>query len=312
MSLGQVSSTSVNCRVAGTKVTFYRKREAELLPYFESEANFVYCKDVAGLMNHMGLPKYDANDWRLFLDSSKASLKAVLLHNGNDHASVPIGHSVELNEEYDDVSFALTKMKYDEHRWPICVDLKMVSILLGQQAGYTKHPCFLCNWDSRADSLHWTTKTWGERKLIVGKQNVIREPLVTVDRIVLPFLHIKLGLVKQFLKALNKEGECFKYIVNKLSTVSIMKLKAGVLNGPQIRRLVNDANFVESMTELEAGAWRSFVAVCKNFLGNHRSEDYVEQVETMLLSFEKLGCRMSIKVHYLSFRLVPGEPRRHE
>ena len=187
----------MNCRVAGTKVAFYRKRETELLPYFESEANFVYCPDVASLMSHMRLPKYDASELRLHLDRSKASLKAVLLHNGKDHASVPIGHSVELNEEYEDVSFALTKTKNHEHLWPICVDLKMVSILLEQQAAYTKHSCFLSNRYSRADSLHWITKTWGERKLIAGKQNVVREPLVTVDRIVLPPLHIKLGLAKQ-------------------------------------------------------------------------------------------------------------------
>ena len=34
------------------------------------------------------------NDWQLFLDSSKRSLKRVLLHNGNVYRAVPIGHSV--------------------------------------------------------------------------------------------------------------------------------------------------------------------------------------------------------------------------
>ena len=31
----------------------------------------------------------------------------------------------------------------------ICGDLKIVIILLGQQSGFTKNPCFLCLWDSR-------------------------------------------------------------------------------------------------------------------------------------------------------------------
>ena len=29
--------------------------------------------------------------------------------------------------------------------------LQIITILLGMQAGYTKYPCFLCLWDSRAD-----------------------------------------------------------------------------------------------------------------------------------------------------------------
>ena len=32
-----------------------------------------------------------SNELRLFIDSSKTSLKAVLLHNGNTKSSVPVG-----------------------------------------------------------------------------------------------------------------------------------------------------------------------------------------------------------------------------
>ena len=254
-------------------------------------------------MEHMGLPKYDASEWRLFLDSSTASLKGVLLHNGNEHSSIPVAHSVELRENYQAVKLALEKIKYKEHQWPICVDLKMVSLLLGQQGGYTKFPCFLCLWDSRADKEHWTRKTWPSRDLVVGKHNVINDALVPVDKIVLPPLHIKLGLMKQFVRALNKEGPCFNFIVRKLGAVSIQKLRAGVLNGPQIRRLMNDAEFIESMNDAEARAWKSFVSVAKNFLGNQCAENYEDLIEEMLRSFEALGCRMSIKLHYLHSHL---------
>jgi len=41
----------------------------------------VFCYDVDGLMNALGI-EYDPQEWRLFRDSSKLSLKAVLLHNG--------------------------------------------------------------------------------------------------------------------------------------------------------------------------------------------------------------------------------------
>ena len=39
----------------------------------------------------------------------------------------------------------------------LCGDLKVLSILLGQQGGYTKYPCFLCLWDSRAKNEHWNS-----------------------------------------------------------------------------------------------------------------------------------------------------------
>jgi hypothetical protein len=98
--------------------------------------------------------EYTVNEWRLFIDSSKRSLKAVLLHNGNNYASSPIGHSVHLKESYENLELVLTKVGYTAHNWMICGDLKVLCMLLGQQAGYTKYPCFMCEWDSRARSQH--------------------------------------------------------------------------------------------------------------------------------------------------------------
>lgn len=99
--------------------------------------------------------KYDSSEWRLFIDSSKTSLKVVLLHNGNKFASIPIGHSVHMKEDYNDLAIILEKIKYQDHQWMICGDFKILTMLLGQQAGYTKYPCFLCLWDSRAREQHW-------------------------------------------------------------------------------------------------------------------------------------------------------------
>lgn len=41
------------------------------------------------------------NEWRLFIDSSTLSLKAMLLHNTNVYLPVPIAHSVVLSKEYN-------------------------------------------------------------------------------------------------------------------------------------------------------------------------------------------------------------------
>ena len=42
-----------------------------------------------------------AKDWRLFIDASKASLKAVLFHYGNEKPSTPLAHALEMKETYD-------------------------------------------------------------------------------------------------------------------------------------------------------------------------------------------------------------------
>lgn len=246
------------------------------------------------------LKEYKPTEWRLFIDSCKRSLKCVLLHNGNKFASIPIAHSTKLKEEYENVKLVLEKIKYSEHQWPICVDLKMVNFLLGQQSGYTKYPCFLCMWDSRAKQLHWEQDVWPARNsLTVGKANVIREPLVNRDKIILPPLHIKLGMIKQFVKALDKEGDCFKYICRKFPKLSMEKLKGGIFDGPQIRQLIKDADFIKVMTVPESEAWESFVLVVENFLGNHKAPNYEEIVQNMLTNFQTLGANMSIKLHYL-------------
>ena len=178
--------------------------------------------------------------------------------------------------------------------------IKIVNFLLGQQSGYTMFPCFICLWDSRPRDKHWGQKDWPKRiELNVGDKSIINKPVVQREKIVFPPLHIKLGLMNQFVKALDKEGSCFQYLFTSFPNLSIEKLKAGVFDGPQIRKLVNDPCFVNSMNSLEKNAWISFVDVIKNFLGNVKAINYVEIVEKMLKSFENFRCNMSIKVHFL-------------
>lgn len=71
-------------------------------------------------------------------------------------ATVSVAHSVYLKESYDNLKFVLQKIKCIEHKWLICGDLKIIFMLLGQQQGYTKFPCYICEWDSRACDKHWT------------------------------------------------------------------------------------------------------------------------------------------------------------
>lgn len=274
------------------------------LEFFSEDKDFVYCHDIKGLLSLLGVTSYSSTEWRLFLDSSKRSLKCVLLHNGNIYGAVPIGHSVHLREEYNDIKSMINLLKYSDHNWIICVDLKMVNFLLGQQRGFTKYPCYLCMWDSRAREKHWTQKEWPERETLeVGMPNIVNEPIVSRDRIIFPPLHIKLGLMKQFVKALNTENECFQHIVSAFPGLSFDKIKAGVFDGPHIRSLIRDKEFVRKMDQKERAAWMSFVAVINNFLGNKKAENYVLLVQRMLKAFCDLGCNMSIKMHFLNSHL---------
>ena len=70
------------------------------------------------------------DQWRLFIDSSQLSLKVVLLHNGNRFPSVPLAHAPNMKENYESIKLFLRKIKYDEFKWKLCGDLKVVALLL--------------------------------------------------------------------------------------------------------------------------------------------------------------------------------------
>ena len=85
--------------------------------------------------------------------------------------------------------------------------------------------------------------------------------------------------------------------------MSIEKKKAAVFNGAQIRCLIKDKEFVKTMNIKEKTAWLSFVVVVKNFFGNKKAENYADLVDEMLEAFCDLGCKMSIKLHYINSHL---------
>jgi hypothetical protein len=109
--------------------------------------------------------------------------------------------------------------------------------------------------------------------------------------------------MKQSVKVLNKDELCTEYIAHKLPGLNMEKLKAGIFDGQQIRQVINDPHFITSVNEIESCAWSSFVLVVKNFLGNKKADSYTQLVEDKLFHFNRLGCNMSVKVHYLHSHL---------
>ena len=136
----------------------------------------------------------------------------------------------------------------------------MVKFLLGQKSGNTKYSCFICLWDSPARDDYCVKKGWPARDCMgIVKAKVMNKPLHVIEKIIISSLHNKLCLIKQFVKSLTVTGDCFNYICITFPALIMENLKVGIFNGPQIRRLIKDPRFVQTMTETKSTAWQSFV-----------------------------------------------------
>ena len=63
-------------------ISVYPKRHEDPVHFFKMERVLDACTDTDGLMQTLNI-NHNPLDWRLCIDSSKLSLKAVLLHNGS-------------------------------------------------------------------------------------------------------------------------------------------------------------------------------------------------------------------------------------
>ena len=141
------------------------------------------------------------------------------------------------------------------------------------------------------------------QSLTPGTKNVINQPLVDREKILMPPLHLKLGLCKQFVKALDKNGEPFTHLKALFPMLSAAKLEGGIFTGPDIRLMLASNKFSASMSDVEKRAWESFRQVVKGFLGNRKVDNYKQVVDDLLKNYKAMKCRMSIKLHFLHSHL---------
>ena len=175
--------------------------------------------------------------------------------------------------------------------WTFCWDNSLVSPsthvfsacrIVGTVLSITRRRTGLCgkNWCLAKKGASSTTLWW-------------------TDRILFLPLHIKLCLIKPFTKALDKDGDCFTYLYQDFPGLTMEKLKAGIFDGLQIQQLTRDPESENSMNQVELEAWKAFVLVVKNFLGNNKARNYTELVNNVLTAFTNLSCNMNVKMHYL-------------
>ena len=104
------------------------------------------------------------------------------------------------------------------------MDLKIVNFYLGNKEDIQSIHVFYAYGISQRKDKYWEQKLWPIRKcLTVGEKNIIHQPLVEHEKIIFPPLHIKLGLTKQFVKALNVEGDCSQCICTTFPGLSYDK-----------------------------------------------------------------------------------------
>ena len=127
------------------------------------------------------------------------------------------------------------------------------------------------------------------QKKVAVKTRVPSHPLVEPNKIMLPPLHIK--SMKRFLKAMDRESSRFAFIKENFPRISMEKLKAGISDGPQIRKLMKDPIFDEALREVELSSRQSLKSVVINFLGNNRSAEYEKEIEGLLKSFQGTNCQ---------------------
>ena len=210
---------------------------------------------------------------------------------------------MHLEENYTNVKTLLIALKCDQFNLQVTGDFRIVAFLVGLQGGFTKFLCYLCHWDSRDTTAHYHKRIRPKRtEYSVGYSNIKWDPLIDPIKILLPPLRINLGLIKQFVKALDKNSDAFKHLQNFFTEISEAKTEAGIFVGPQIRKILDCNEFLEELTTARA-AWNSFVLVVRGFLGNHKAENYVELVAKLVKTCSIRDCRMSFKVHMLDANL---------
>ncbi|GBM90375.1 hypothetical protein AVEN_175918-1 [Araneus ventricosus] len=86
---------------------------------------------------------------------------------------------------------------------------------------------------------------------------------------------------------------------SKFPKLSEAKLKEGVFTGPDIRKLLSDSLFSETVGGKVKEASDSFKDVRHRVLENVKDPLYKTTLQRVLTAYEDQGCKMSLKVHFL-------------
>ena len=146
--------------------------------------------------------------------------------------------------------------------------------------------CYLLSeWHSRAKKSNYKKRDWPSwQSLEVGTKNAQHLLQVESSNILLPSVHIRLGLTKNFFKV---TGSAFRYFSEKFPGISAAKTK-GVFFGQQMCKLLRHKHLDQILVCNEKRIWIDFWLLAAYFLGSNKADNHKELVEIILLSFLKL------------------------
>ena len=101
-------------------------------------------------------------------------------------------------------------------------------------ASPSTHVFCVCGIVGTVLSITWRRTGLCGRNWCLAKKGMSSTILWWTETILFPPLHIKLGLIKQFTKALDKDGDCFTYLCQAFPGLTMEKLKAGIFDSFQI------------------------------------------------------------------------------
>lgn len=202
----------------------------------------------------------------------------------------------------------LHKLNYDQHKWKICADLKVVGLLLGIKHGNYSYPCYLCLWNSRSRELHYTDNVWEKRpeELEINEsKSIVSEGLVNGKDIILPELHVRLGIGTQFIKALYADSKDETKVQSKNAMKRLSELfpskrppriNGGVFNGPEFEVILNDAEFENQMSRKFKKALQALRSLRHGFFGNQKAENFEELVKNLVRCFDAIDANMNLNL----------------
>ena len=205
------------------QITKRRKRHQSFSSFFTMQNASCFCNKINGLFYSIGIPCIPSK-WRRFIDSLSTSLKAVLLHNGNQYPPLPLVHSIHLKETYENVKTVLNVLKYEQYNWEVIGDFKIIPF----------------RWECR-----------------VGSRNIPATFVFGIAEKPNPTIKSKYGQnVRNLLleRKMSKDGAASKYLLNLFPKLSEAKVKDGIFIGPQVKLILKSDEFLETLSAVEKDA----------------------------------------------------------
>jgi len=154
------------------RISVYRKMHKDLVQFFKMEMGLVVFSDINGLIQTLSI-NHISLDWRLFIDSSKFSLKAIILHNSNTYLLFLLVIQCIIRSHMRKWILWWKLLITINSNCQICGDLKVIALLLGLKQGFTKYCCFTCKMGEQSSVSSLLKKGLAYQK-IPGTRNLKR------------------------------------------------------------------------------------------------------------------------------------------